>query len=91
MAKTKSKKEVEFKYHAPSARSVKLAGDFNNWDSQSLSAKKDKKGIWRVKLVLTPGSYQYKFLVDGQWQNDPSCASCVPNSFGSLNCKIDVR
>lgn len=91
MPRVKAKKEVEFKFHAPSAKSVKLAGDFNNWDSQSLSAKKDSKGSWKFKLALMPGSYQYKFLVDGQWQNDPNCKSCVPNSFGSLNCKMDVK
>jgi len=91
MSRTKTKKEIEFKYYAPDAKSVKLAGDFNNWDSQSLFPKKDKKGFWKVRLALTPGSYQYKFLVDGQWQNDPGCSSCVPNSFGSLNCEIDVK
>ncbi len=91
MPRTKTKKQVELRYFAPSAKSVKLAGDFNNWDSKSLIPKKDTKGYWNIKLALTPGSYQYKFLVDGQWQNDPNCNSCVPNSFGSLNCKIDVK
>ncbi|MDP2939404.1 MAG: glycogen-binding domain-containing protein [Candidatus Omnitrophota bacterium] len=91
MPKTKTKKEVEFRYYAPDAKSVKLSGDFSNWDSQLLSAKKDKKGFWKLKLALTPGSYQYKFFVDGQWQNDPNCHSCVPNAFGSLNCKVDVK
>lgn len=91
MAKAKTKKAVEFKYCAPDAKSVRLAGDFNSWDQESLSAKKDKSGCWKVKVALAPGSYQYKFLVDGQWQNDPSCSSCIPNSFGSLNCKIDVK
>ncbi len=91
MPKVKTKKEVEFKYYAPDAKSVKLAGDFNNWDSHTLLARKDKKGLWKITMTLIPGSYQYKFLVDGQGQNDPGCNSCVPNSFGSLNCQISVR
>ncbi|MCM8796765.1 MAG: isoamylase early set domain-containing protein [Candidatus Omnitrophica bacterium] len=84
-------KSVEFKLFAPQAKRVNLAGSFNNWDAKELAAKKDTKGNWMVKLNLKPGRYEYKFIVDGSWVNDPKCGSCVPNAFGTKNCVIDIK
>jgi len=50
--KPAAKKVVAFKYTAPSAKRVCLAGSFNNWDAGFLSAKKDAKGNWAVKINL---------------------------------------
>ena len=86
-AKTKIlTKKVPFEFLTPEAHEVYLAGDFNNWDTSANPMKKDKKGIWKATLTLKPGSYEYRFLVDGNWENDPSCCNCVPNEFGSQNC-----
>ena len=79
-------KKVPFEFAAPDAREVYLAGDFNNWDTSASLMKKDKKGVWKATVSLKPGRYEYRFLVDGNWENDPSCAGCVPNEFGSKNC-----
>ena len=79
-------KKVPFEFTAPDARDVYLAGDFNNWDTSASLMKKDKKGIWKATVSLKPGRYEYRFLVDGSWENDPSCCNCVPNEFGSQNC-----
>lgn len=83
--KEKSKK-VNFSLLAPHAENVSIAGDFNNWNTISHPMKKDKKGIWKVSLNLTPGTYQYRFFVDENWQTDPNCTDCVENPFGTLNC-----
>jgi hypothetical protein len=48
--------------------------------------KKDKKGVWKATVSLEPGGYEYRFFADGNWENDPSCSSCVPNEFGGRNC-----
>jgi len=88
-AKTKTKvltKKVQFEFLAPEAQEVFLAGDFNNWDASANLMKKDKKGIWKTALSLKPGRYEYRFLVDGNWENDPSGCDCVPNEFESQNC-----
>jgi len=88
-AKAKTKvltKKVPFEFLAPAAQEVHLAGDFNNWDASSNPMREDKKGIWKIFLSLKPGTYEYRFLVDGNWENDPSCCDCVPNEFGSQNC-----
>lgn len=84
-------KPVEFKFYAPQARRVSLAGSFNDWDTKALSAKKDPRGNWLVKAKLSPGRHEYKFFVDGSWLNDPRCTSCIVNSFGTQNCVIEIK
>ena len=79
-------KKVQFELPAQDAQVVHLAGDFNNWDASANPMKKDKKGTWKTSLSLKPGRYEYRFLVDGNWENDPACCDCVPNEFGSQNC-----
>jgi 1,4-alpha-glucan branching enzyme len=88
-SKTKTKvmtKRIPFEFLAPEAKEVYLAGDFNNWDFSVHPMKKDKKGKWKITLSLKPGRYEYRFLIDGRWENDSKCSSCVPNEFGSQNC-----
>ncbi len=79
-------KKVPFEFVAPGAQKVSLAGNFNNWDPKTNLMKKDKKGIWKATVSLNPGRYEYRYFVDGNWENDASCAGCVPNEFGSQNC-----
>lgn len=79
-------KKVQFELSAPEAREVFVAGEFNNWDARATPLKKDKNGVWKITFPLTPGRYEYRFLTDGKWENDPSCSGCVLNGFGSLNC-----
>ncbi len=85
IGKSKAKK-VPFEFLAPDAQKVYLAGDFNNWDPKKSLMKKDKKGVWKAAVSLKPGRYEYRFLVDGNWENDPACCDCVSNEFGSQNC-----
>jgi len=78
--------KTEFGLSAPQATSVFIAGDFNQWNLSAYPLKQDKKGVWKIALPLGPGRYEYRFLVDGEWQNDPNCSSFVENRFGTLNC-----
>ncbi|TRZ94980.1 hypothetical protein D4R78_05435 [bacterium] len=84
-------KKAQFNIHAPGAKRVSLAGNFNNWDTKVLQAKKDSKGNWMVKASLKPGRYEYKFFVDGSWMSDPSSKSFTTNAFGTQNCVIEVK
>ncbi len=84
-------KEVLLEYTNPQAKKVSLAGSFNNWDTGALSAKKDRKGNWSVKVALAPGRYEYKFVVDGSWITDPHCPENVPNSLGSANSVLVIK
>ncbi len=92
MASSKTIKKVEktFKIEADIAKEVFIAGDFNNWNTSSHKLKKDKKGIWSIKIALPKGRYEYKFIVDGVWVTDPNCKKEVKNPFGSFNSVIEV-
>jgi len=86
-----AKQKVTFSYHAPSAQSVALAGDFTGWNQAPVVLKKDKGGVWKKTISLPPGRYEYRLLVDGQWRDDPQCANRQPNQFGSENCVCIVN
>jgi 1,4-alpha-glucan branching enzyme len=83
-------KVSEFKFYAPEAKKVALGGDFNNWKADKNPLKKDASGNWTTSLKLKAGRYQYRYLVDGTWQNAQEPVECVPNTFGSWNCVIEV-
>ena len=94
-AKSKTKsgiitREVQFEFAAPDAKEVNLVGSFNNWDISETPMKKDKIGVWKRSLSLEAGIYEYRFFVDGNWEDDPSCSSCVPNEFRTKNCVRSV-
>ena len=73
-----------FQYHAPSARQVTLAGNFNNWGGTQGGGRYDpdidrmgdpnNDGVWTIVKDLRPGRYQYKFVIDHgvRWELDPN-------------------
>ena len=48
------------------------------------------EGKWSAEVPLNPGRYEYRFVVDGRWQDDPMAARFVGNPFGGLNCVLEV-
>jgi 1,4-alpha-glucan branching enzyme len=73
---------VQFRFYAPSATRVQLAGDWpgNNWARGDGSAGEadiglmdvDGKGNWQIVVPLAPGRYRYLFWVDeNTWHLDP--------------------
>jgi 1,4-alpha-glucan branching enzyme len=88
--KKAQKRRITFKLEASEAKEAILAGDFNSWDVKKHRMKMDVKGRWTKIVNLTPGRYEYKFLVDGEWKNDPNNDQVVPNSFGTLNNHLTV-
>lgn len=75
--------DVVFRFFAPTARRVQLAGDWpgNNWArgdgsvgeaNIGLMADDDADGVWELAVTLGPGRYRYLFWVDETlWQIDP--------------------
>lgn len=84
------KKRVIFRAFAPEARKVLLAGSFNNWSPESDAMKKDETGTWRKIKILPEGTYEYKFIVDGEWTCDPNCPDIVRDAQGMENNMIVV-
>ncbi|OGX41069.1 MAG: hypothetical protein A2984_03370 [Omnitrophica WOR_2 bacterium RIFCSPLOWO2_01_FULL_41_12] len=91
MARITLSRPTAFRFYAPQAKNVSIAGNFNNWNTKALTAKKDSKGNWTVKANLKPGRYEYKFFVDGSWLNDPRCTSFATNTFGTQNSVVDIK
>lgn len=79
-----------FSFTAPTARSVQLAGDFTQWQQKPVNMQKGQDGIWRASVELAPGPHHYRFLVDGEWRDDPECAMHAPNPFGSQDAVLQV-
>ena len=84
-------KKVVFEYFAPQAEKVALAGTFNDWKPTKTPLKKDREGKWKVEIFLGPGRYEYRYWIDGNWQNDQKTVECVPNPFGTWNCVLEIR
>jgi hypothetical protein len=63
-------KDQEFRLEKPDAQSVALMCECNQWKAQPMTKQND--GTWTTTVSLSPGSYGYKFLVNGtEWVFDP--------------------
>lgn len=82
---TTENKDQVFSFNAPDAMSVQLVGDFTHWQKNPINLRKDDQGVWRTKVGLKPGTYHYRFLVDGVWRDDPECTLRVDNPYGSAD------
>lgn len=82
---------VQFVLVAPSAASVSLVGDFNDWDATTTPMRPVRSGgIWSVTVPLPAGRHRYAFLVDGsRWLADPS-APRAPDDFGTPSSVVTV-
>jgi 1,4-alpha-glucan branching enzyme len=81
----KKKLKVVVLLRASQAKEVFLLGDFNNWDPKTPPMKKNGRGLWKTSMLLTPGRYEYKLLVDGQWRLDRNNPNRALNSLGTEN------
>jgi len=83
------KEGLLFSYYAPSAKDIFLAGDFNGWKKRHTPLIKGKDDVWRIILELKPDrSYDYKYIVDGNWVNDPNNEDLNPDVAGGANSVI---
>ena len=71
------------------AKNVILSGSFNRWNEEELRLYRIENG-WEITLDIKPGEYEYKFIVDGEWIQDPSNPSMVWNEYGGVNSLINV-
>jgi len=82
---------VRFIFLAPSARSVALVGDFNNWNRHATPLRASGEGAWTVSVPLQPGKHEYAFVLDGQhWSADPHAAFKVADDFGTESSIVAV-
>lgn len=81
---------VAFVVAAAGARSVRIAGDFNEWNPDRTPMQPLRDGAFFARLPLGPGRYRYRYVVDGQWMRDPANPHMETNPFGDMNSVVDV-
>jgi 1,4-alpha-glucan branching enzyme len=81
--------KVTFNLPAEAAReSVRVVGEFNQWEGTPLERQKD--GSWSATLSLDAGrEYEFRYLIDGErWLNEPTADRHVRNPYGEDNSVI---
>ncbi|HEU4564292.1 MAG TPA: isoamylase early set domain-containing protein, partial [Gemmatimonadaceae bacterium] len=83
---------VHFVFIAPSASSVAIVGDFNDWSVTATPMHRAAEGgAWSVAIPLRPGRYSYSFIVDGrEWKADPLAPPAPHDDFGKPNSAVTV-
>ncbi len=77
---------VQFRFFAPQASSVAVAGEFNRWRPEATALRKQNGGTWVADIRLQPGTYVYMFVVDGStWVPDPDADAYRDDGFGYRN------
>jgi len=82
--------EVTLTLKAPGASRVYVAGDFNGWKLDETTLMEHNNGLWTKRISLTPGSYRYKFVKDGEWLEDPNNPKAATNPYGQKDSLIEV-
>ncbi|MBK6899859.1 MAG: glycogen-binding domain-containing protein [bacterium] len=82
--------DVTFVHRAPGAKEVTLAGSFNGWKAFDLALKDTGGGVWAVVVPLDEGTYEYKFVVDGAWRQDPTNPVGKDDGYGGQNSVVTV-
>jgi 1,4-alpha-glucan branching enzyme len=74
----------------PGAKTVCVAGSFNEWKPQKTPLIAASDGRWVGHLTVEPGRHEYLFVVDGEWVPDPNAKETVENPFGGKNSVLVV-
>jgi len=74
----------------PGAKTVCVAGSFNEWKPERTPLVPKGNGRWVGDLAVKPGRHEYLFVVDGQWLPDPNAKESVANPFGGKNSVLIV-
>lgn len=92
---TKGKKKCKVTFSlpaqaAPSAKVVKVVGDFNNWSWNKGVKLSKSSGEFTGQLELEPGQrYEFRYCIDNkQWDNDWMADEYVPSPFGVDNSVV---
>ena len=83
--------QVHVEFRHPTAAAVAIAGTFNDWRPEATTMVSLGDGRWVKALVLQPGVYQYRLVVDGQWMPDPQAKETAHNPYGEVNSVLRVN
>ncbi len=87
---TTGPQRTSLEFTSAKACEVFVAGSFNDWQLRATPLKSVGDGKWSVGLSLAPGRYEYRFIADGEWVDDPKAKEFVPNPLGGQNAVLVV-
>ena len=79
---------VTFRHRAKDARTVHIAGQFNDW--KPVSMKRGSDGTWQAVMEIEPNrAYEFRYVLnENEWVNDTAADRQVPNPYGSENSVV---
>ncbi|MDD5253222.1 MAG: AAA family ATPase [Candidatus Omnitrophica bacterium] len=83
--------EITLTVKAPEAKEVYLAGEFNNWKLDENSRMEQNNGSWSKRINLNSGKYRYRFVIDGNWSEDPNNPLKQVNPYGTMDSLLEVK
>ena len=87
--KSKPVCKVTFTIEAEDAKKVSLVGSFNEWNVKSTPLKKLKNGTFKGTVDLdVENSYEFKYVVDGDYINDSAADSYAWSDFASAENSV---
>jgi len=84
-------REVTLSFQDIRAARIQVAGDFNDWVPDKDIETIDNAGRLTKVLHVAPGDYEYRVIIDGIWQRDPTNPERVPGGHGGSNSLLHVR
>ena len=81
---------ARFEFESATAKSVYVVGSFNDWNPAATEMIQDRDDCWVKILALPPGVYEYLFVVDGEWVEDPCATESAPSPFNRNNSVFRV-
>lgn len=87
--KTKPVCKVTFSVEAKAAQTASVVGDFNEWDAEAGKLGKQKNGTFKGTFDLPKdGSYEFRYVVDGQYRNEPDADGFRYNDFAGAENSV---
>lgn len=87
--KSKPVCKVTFSIEAADAKKVSVVGSFNKWNAKATPLKKLKNGTFKGTVDLDQdNSYEFKYIVDGEFINDSAADAYVWNDFASADNSV---
>jgi len=87
--KTKPVVKVTFSIEAKEASTAAVVGDFNNWNPAEGELSKLKNGTFKAVFELPKdNSFEFKYIVDGAYVNEPEADSYRWNEFANAENSV---
>ena len=84
---------VPFVLVAPTAKSVAVVGDFNNWGyGDTALVLTNHQGVWSATASVPAGVHRYAFVVNGKtWMTDPTAPRASGDDYGMPSSALVVE